>query len=58
MGDIKKEDIMFDKQRHWIFFAGVLWLGLAGCSVLAHEREYWVAADEVDWDYAPHFLLI
>jgi FtsP/CotA-like multicopper oxidase with cupredoxin domain len=55
MGDIKKEDIMLDEQRHWIFFAGVLWLGLASCPVLAHEREYWVAADEVDWDYAPSF---
>ena len=46
---------MFQKQFYWIYVAVVLLLGLANNSVLAHEREYWIAADEVDWDYAPSF---
>ncbi len=33
----------------------MLLLGIVSSSVSATTREYWIAADEVDWDYAPSF---
>lgn len=33
----------------------VMLLGIVSSSVSATTREYWIAADEVDWDYAPSF---
>ena len=36
-------------------FAFVMLLGLVSGLTLAAERVYWIAADEVDWDYAPSF---
>ena len=46
---------MFQKQQYWIFIVAAMLLGLANNVVLAQERVYWIAADEVDWDYAPSF---
>ncbi len=37
------------------FLLFVLVLMFASNSVLAAKREYWIAADEVVWDYAPSF---
>ena len=34
--------------------AVIVWLALIASPVLA-AREYWIAADEVQWDYAPAF---
>ena len=46
---------MFQKNIVWIYVLVFMLLGLVGNSVLATERVYWIAADEIDWDYAPSF---
>ncbi len=44
---------MFQKKFNWACMFIVL--NLVSSSVLAAERVYWIAADEVNWDYAPSF---
>ncbi|MDE2389705.1 MAG: multicopper oxidase domain-containing protein, partial [Betaproteobacteria bacterium] len=34
--------------------AGIVWLAMIASPACAN-REYWIAADEVQWDYAPSF---
>jgi len=45
-------------QNKILGFAVILiWIALSGNPVSARsvERVYWIAADEVQWDYAPSF---
>lgn len=47
---------MIFKKRFFLVYALVLlMLGLLSNSASAAVREYWIAADEVLWDYAPSF---
>jgi FtsP/CotA-like multicopper oxidase with cupredoxin domain len=47
--------MIFQKRFFWKYVAGVVLLCLNNFSVLAADRVYWIAADEVQWDYAPSF---
>ncbi len=46
---------MFQNRINGLTIIVMLLLGIVSSSVLATTRVYWIAADEVDWDYAPSF---
>ncbi len=46
---------MFQNRTNGLTIIVMLLLGIASSSVSATTRVYWIAADEVDWDYAPSF---
>ncbi len=46
---------MFQKKINWFTIVVMLLLVFVSSSVYATTRVYWIAADEVDWDYAPSF---
>ncbi len=43
------------KKINWFTIGVMLLLGAVSSTVLATTRVYWIAADEVEWDYAPSF---
>lgn len=59
MGYQKEIEINFQNKNctgcNCTFLLFVLMLMSASNSVLPAKREYWIAADEVVWDYAPSF---
>ena len=54
-GWFMKDEMIFKKRFDWKYVIGVVLLCLISFSVLAADRIYWIAADEVQWDYAPSF---
>mgnify|MGYP000094291271 CR=1 FL=1 len=46
---------MFQNKINWFAIAVILLALTTSSSAFATTRVYWIAADEVDWDYAPSF---
>ena len=47
--------MIFQKSAFSVYVAGFFFIGVLSNSASAAVREYWIAADEVLWDYAPSF---